>query len=132
MIKVVYSFRPHKAIIDVHLRKKLAPVIRKAIIALLEQYKDVFAFGSSKMLRIALKVRTYKLSVDPNYKPTFQKWRHLVAERSSTATAEDQRLLEIVFVKECPYPKLMLNVLLVKEPNGTWRICVDFKDLNKA
>jgi len=31
-----------------------------------------------------------------------------------------------------PYPEWISNVVLVKKPNGTWRMCIDFIDLNEA
>jgi len=43
-----------------------------------------------------------------------------------------QKLLEAGFIQECQYPEWILNVVLVRKPNGTWRMCVDFTDLNKA
>ena len=53
-------------------------------------------------------------------------------ERAMVATAKVQKLLEAGFIPECQYLKWMSNVVLVKKPNGTWRMCVDFTDLNKA
>ena len=48
------------------------------------------------------------------------------------ATTEVKKLLEAGFIRECHYSEWVLNVLLVKKPNGTWRMCIDFTDLNKA
>ena len=53
-------------------------------------------------------------------------------KRASAATAEVQKLLEVGFIRECQYPEWISNVFLVKKPNGTSRMCVDFTDLNKA
>ena len=53
-------------------------------------------------------------------------------ERATAANAEVQKLLEAEFIRECQYPEWISNVVLVKKPNGTWRMCVDFTDLNKA
>ena len=36
------------------------------------------------------------------------------------------------FIKESFYPSWLSNLVLVKKPNGKWRTCVDFTDLNKA
>jgi len=43
-----------------------------------------------------------------------------------------QKLLGPGFTGECQYPEWISNVILVKKPNGTWKMCVDFTDLNKA
>jgi len=41
-------------------------------------------------------------------------------------------LLEASFIRECYYPKWILNIVLIKKPNRNWRMCVDFTDLSKA
>ena len=48
------------------------------------------------------------------------------------AKAEVQKLLKANFIRECQYSDWLSNVVLVKKPNGKWRMCVDFIDLNKA
>lgn len=45
---------------------------------------------------------------------------------------EVDRLLEICFIREADYPSGLANLVLVKKPNGKWRTCVDFTNLNKA
>ena len=46
--------------------------------------------------------------------------------------AEVQKLLEAEFIRERQYSKWVSNVVLVKKPNGTYRMCVSFTNLNKA
>ena len=84
------------------------------------------------MLRIASEVMQHKLNVDPFHRPVIQKRRHLGAERSSAAVAEVKKLLDAGFIRECHYPEWVSNVVLVKKPNGTWRMCIGFMDLNRA
>ena len=36
------------------------------------------------------------------------------------------------FIREVYYPDWLSNVVLVKNANGKWRMCVDFTDLNNA
>ena len=40
--------------------------------------------------------------------------------------------MKVGFIREVNYPEWILNVVLVKNDNGKWRMCVDFTDLNKA
>ena len=48
------------------------------------------------------------------------------------ANIEVQKLLEAGFIRECQYSEWILYVVLVRKPNGTLRMYVDFTDLNKA
>jgi len=41
-------------------------------------------------------------------------------------------LLSAGHIREIQYPEWLANVDLVKKANRKWRMCVDFKDLNKA
>ena len=43
-----------------------------------------------------------------------------------------QKLVTAKFIQEIYYPDWLANVVMVKKPNGKWRMCVDFTDLNKA
>ena len=54
------------------------------------------------------------------------------AERSVAAATEVKKLLEAGFIRECHYPNWVSNVVLVKKANGTWRMCIDSTDLNRA
>ena len=84
------------------------------------------------MLGIVPDVVQHRRNVNPSHKPIIQKRRHLGAERSAAAVVEVRKLLEVGFMRECHYLEWVSNFMLVKKPNGTWRMCVDFTDLNRA
>ena len=46
--------------------------------------------------------------------------------------AEVKKLLEAGCIRECHYPEWASNVMLVKKPNGTWQMCIDFTDPNRV
>jgi reverse transcriptase-like protein len=81
---------------------------------------------------IPREVMCHKLDIKPGYKPVKQKLRHQGKERIEAAKAVVQKLLNAHFIRECQYSDWLSNVVLVKKPNGKWRMCVEFTDLNKA
>ena len=42
------------------------------------------------------------------------------------------KFLACDFIKESYYPSWLANPVIVRKPNGKWRTCVDFINLNKA
>ena len=75
---------------------------------------------------------SHRLSVFPNAKPVSQKKRKLGESRRQVAIEEANKLKQAGFVGEAQYTTWLANVVLVKKPNGKWRMCVDYTDLNKA
>ena len=55
----------------VRIGNALAPPVKEAIISLLRQYQDVFAFKPSEMPGISSEVMQHRLHVDPLHKPVF-------------------------------------------------------------
>jgi hypothetical protein len=45
---------------------------------------------------------------------------------------ETERLLEAKFIRPCRYAEWISNVVPVHKKNGKLRVCIDFRDLNKA
>ena len=42
------------------------------------------------------------------------------------------KLLEAGFIRDIKYPDWLANLVMVLKKDKSWRLCVDFKDLNKA
>jgi len=53
-------------------------------------------------------------------------------EKAKAVEEEVQKLLEAGTIREAQFPDWISNPVVVKKSNGTWRVCVDFTDLNKA
>ncbi|GKD93118.1 hypothetical protein Tco_1372955 [Tanacetum coccineum] len=65
-------------------------------------------------------------------KPKIQKKRGQVAERNQAIQEEVGKLMEAGIMKEVSYHDWLSNPVMVKNHDDSWRMCVDFKDLNKA
>jgi hypothetical protein len=53
-------------------------------------------------------------------------------DKPRDAKAEVKRLLNSGAIREVPYLAWLANTIMVKNSNGPWRMCIDFRDLNKA
>ncbi|GKG23803.1 hypothetical protein Tco_0391839, partial [Tanacetum coccineum] len=61
-----------------------------------------------------------------------QKKRGQAPKRAKAIQAEVQKLVEAGIMKEVHYQGWLSNTVMVKKYDGSWRMCVDFTDLNKA
>ncbi|KMT08060.1 hypothetical protein BVRB_6g144140 [Beta vulgaris subsp. vulgaris] len=105
---------------------------KDALVALLREFEDVFAYTVEEMQGIDPEVVVHKLNIESGHKPVRQKKRHLGPARNQAVDQEVQKLLKSKFIRETFYPDWIANVVMVTKPNGTWRMCVDYTDLNMA
>lgn len=83
------------------------------------------------MLGVDWPIITHRLAMDPTFRPVKQKRSHLSAKRRAFIKKEVETLLSICYIREAMYPEWLANMALApKLP--TWRMCVDYTDLNKA
>nr|GEY35818.1 hypothetical protein [Tanacetum cinerariifolium] len=61
-----------------------------------------------------------------------QKKRGQAPERNKTIYNEVEKLVDADIMKGVHYHSWLSNPVMVKKHDGSWRSCVDFKDLNKA
>ncbi|GJX70222.1 reverse transcriptase domain-containing protein [Tanacetum coccineum] len=64
--------------------------------------------------------------------PYRQKKRGQAPERNKAIQEEVEKLVDAGIMKEVHYHSWLSNPVMVKKHDGSWRMCVDFKDLNKA
>ena len=60
------------------------------------------------------------------------KRRALNADRYKALQDEEDCLLKIGFIRESYYLDWLANPILIIKPNGKWKTCIDFTNLNKA
>ncbi|XP_061358283.1 uncharacterized protein LOC133302508 [Gastrolobium bilobum] len=108
------------------------PKVKDKLIQLLKANKDLFAWKPSDMPGIDPNICCHRLSVDPKAKPVSQKKRKFSFDRQKVIDEEIKRLHDAGFIREIKYTTWLSNPVLVKKPNGAWRMCVDYTDLNKV
>ncbi|XP_074374612.1 uncharacterized protein LOC141715023 [Apium graveolens] len=112
--------------------KGLGTSFQKELILLLKEYANVFAWAPEDMPEIDQSVAMHSLDVDPRKRPIKQKRRNFAPERQQAIDEEIEKLLKANIICEIKYPDWLANVVLVKKPNGKWRMYVDYTSLNAA
>ncbi|GKE56736.1 hypothetical protein Tco_1495921, partial [Tanacetum coccineum] len=99
---------------------------------LLQRSLDVFAWTPADMTGIPRHIAEHRLNVREGYQPIRQKKRGQAAERNTTINDEVSKLVAAGIMREVHYHNWLSNPMMVKKNDNSWRMCVDFKDLNKA
>ena len=54
------------------------------------------------------------------------------AENLEEVKKEVQKMLDAGFIRPCRYAEWISSMVPVQKKDGRWRVCVDFRDLNRA
>ncbi|GAA0149221.1 hypothetical protein LIER_36888 [Lithospermum erythrorhizon] len=73
-----------------------------------------------------------RLYVDLTFSPIKQKKRLFNEKKNLAIREEVQTLLKAQAIHELKFPPWIANLVLIKNPNEKWRMCIDFTSLNKA
>ncbi|KAG9447255.1 hypothetical protein H6P81_013383 [Aristolochia fimbriata] len=101
-------------------------------IALLREYRDIFAWSYTEMPGLDPRVAVHKLAVHSSVRPVKQSQRRFRPELVPEIEKEVDKLIAANFIREVKYPTWIANIVPVKKKTGQIRVCVDFRDLNKA
>ena len=73
------------------------------------------------------------MAIEPATKSVAQRKRKLIKEKRRIVQEETNKLLTAGFVREIKYITWLSDMVLVeKKTKGTWHMCVDLTDLNRA
>ncbi|XP_071736671.1 uncharacterized protein [Rutidosis leptorrhynchoides] len=93
---------------------------------------DIFAWKEEDMTGVPREIAEHKLNANLSLMHVGQKKLGMTPERSEWLKAEVEKLVKANILREVRYQMWVANPVLVKKPDGSWRICVDFTDINKA
>ncbi|GKV28120.1 hypothetical protein SLEP1_g37206 [Rubroshorea leprosula] len=111
---------------------KLTTEERAELLEFLKVNQDMFAWITDEMPGIPVEFAVHMLSTDPTRRPVVQK-RHLFGPEKQAAIDEEiKKLLQVGFIGRVEYFEWVSNPVLVKKPNGKWRMYIDFTNLNEA
>ena len=74
----------------------------------------------------------HEIKTYPTTKPVRKKLRQVHHRNATAIKAEIEKLLKAGFIYPVPLTEWVSNVVPVNKKQGTIRVCIDFRDLNKA
>ncbi|KAJ0920231.1 putative nucleotidyltransferase, Ribonuclease H [Helianthus annuus] len=93
---------------------------------------DIFALCPEDMTGIPYDIAEHELKIPHDVKPVVQQKRSLAPDRSLAACQEVEGLVQAGILPEVKYHSWIANPVMLRKPDRSWRMCIDFKDLNKA
>ncbi|GKE20345.1 reverse transcriptase domain-containing protein [Tanacetum coccineum] len=105
---------------------------RSRLIKILRKHADAFAWTLADMTGIPRFITEHERRTYPHIEPRGQRKRSIAPDRRKVVKDEVAEWLKSEIVRKVRYPTWVANPVLVKKPNKNWRMCIDFKDLNKA
>jgi hypothetical protein len=80
-----------------------------------------------------LSIVEHQLPIKPSFKPYKQPSRKIYKDEVlADVKKEIERLLDANFIRPCRYAEWISNIVPVYKKNGKMRVCIDFRDLNRA
>ncbi|CAA0831777.1 Unknown protein, partial [Striga hermonthica] len=112
--------------------KELVKPVRSRLISMIREFADLFAYLTEELTGIKAEVIEHRLNIDLTVRPVKQKRRHHRAEMDKVIELEVEKLLLAGHIKEIQFLEWLSNTVMVSKSDGKWRMCIDFRDLNKA
>uniref|UniRef100_A0A0E0DBU4 Reverse transcriptase domain-containing protein n=1 Tax=Oryza meridionalis TaxID=40149 RepID=A0A0E0DBU4_9ORYZ len=112
--------------------KNLSSEFRTKLIELLKEYRDCFAWEYFEMPGLSRSIVEHRLPIKPGYRPYQQPPRRCQADMYDDIKAKITRLYDVGFIRPCRYAEWISNIVPVIKKNGKLRVCIDFRNLNKA
>ncbi|GKC39137.1 hypothetical protein Tco_1051521 [Tanacetum coccineum] len=105
---------------------------RKELCGLLRRNLDILAWKPADMYGVPRHIAKHMLNICEGCLPVRQNKRGQALERIKVIYEEVEKLVNAGIKKEVHYHSWLSNPVMVKKHDNSWRMCIDFKDLNKA
>ncbi|CAL9006236.1 unnamed protein product, partial [Prunus brigantina] len=107
--------------------------LKSEIIALLQDFRDYFAWHYHEMPGLDRILVEHKLPIKEGYLPIKQARRRISMEAELKVKIEIERLVKAGFIKPAIYDDWLANIVpVLKRKTGAVRICADYRNLNEA
>jgi hypothetical protein len=105
---------------------------RVELVKLLKEYRDVLAFSYDELKVYREDVIQHVIPLKEETKPFRQKLRQINPKLAPLVQQELQKMLEAGIIAQTRHSSWCSNMVVARKKNGKIRICIDFRNLNRA
>jgi hypothetical protein len=114
-------------------KRDLSADYKSNSVDLLREYVDCFAWNYEEMSGLSCDLVEHRLPIKAGFRPCKQHARHYNPLMYDQIKEEIDRLLKANFIRPCSYAEWISNIVPVdKKGFGKIRVCIDFRNINRA
>jgi hypothetical protein len=100
--------------------------------ALFKEFCDIFAWSYKEMPGIDPSIVVHEIKTYPEAKPVRQRLRPVHQRKAAAIKLEVEKLLKAGFIYPVALTEWVSNPVPIDKKGGSIRVCVDYRDINKA
>jgi hypothetical protein len=124
------SIKP-RIIENVHIGASCSPDEVVTYTSLFKEFRDIFAWSYEEMPGIDPEIVIHEIKTYPNVKPVRQRLRPIYPRKAAAINLEVEKLLKADFIYSVALIDWVSNLVPIDKKQGTIRVCVDYRDINK-
>jgi len=117
---------------NIHVGKSCSPSELEIYEVLFREFRDVFAWSYDEIPGIDSSIVEHEIKMYLDVKPVRQQLRQVHPKKVVAIKEEVEKLLHAGFIFPVPLTDWVSNIVPVMKKQGTIRVCVNYRDVNKA
>jgi hypothetical protein len=117
---------------NVHIGASCSPDEIVAYTSLFKEFRDIFAWSYEEMPGIDPSIVVHEIKTYPGAKPVRQRLRPVHPRKAAAIKLEVEKLLKAGFIYPVALTEWVSNPVSIDKKGGSIRVCVDYRDINKA
>ncbi|RDY14344.1 Retrovirus-related Pol polyprotein from transposon 17.6, partial [Mucuna pruriens] len=117
---------------EVRIGNQMSPESRRTLVELLMEFSDIFAWSYRDMPGLDRNIVEHRLHMLLGSVPVRQQLRRMKPDVALRIKEEVEKQWDVGFLAVSNYPQWVANIVPVPKKDGKVRMCVDYRDLNRA